>query len=42
MNPDSPSDSVEKNLPANAGDTDSVSGLWRFHMPDHATYVRHV
>ena len=27
MNPDSPIDSVEKNLPANAGDTDSVSGL---------------
>ena len=42
MNPDTPGESVEKNLPANPGDTGSVSSLQRFHMPDHATHVIHV
>ena len=28
-----PSGSVLKNLPANAGDTDSIPGLGRSHMP---------
>ena len=26
-------DFPDRNLPANAGDTDSVPGLGRFHMP---------
>ena len=30
---DNPGGPVVKNLPANAGDTGSVSGLGRFHMP---------
>jgi hypothetical protein len=29
---DFPGDSVDKNLPANAGDTGSIPGLERFHM----------
>ena len=31
--PGLPGDSVVKNLPANAGDADSILGLGRFHMP---------
>ena len=31
--PGLPGDSVVKNLPANAGGTDSILGLGRFHMP---------
>ena len=31
--PDFPGGAVDKNLPANAGDTSSVSGLGRFHLP---------
>ena len=30
---DFPGGEVDKNLPANAGDTDSIPGLGRFHMP---------
>ena len=31
--PGFPGGAVDKNLPANAGDTSSVSGLGRFHLP---------
>ena len=30
---DFPGDSVDENLPANAGDIGSIPGLGRFHMP---------
>jgi len=30
---DFPGATVDRNLPANAGDTGSISGLGRFHMP---------
>ena len=32
-NKDFPGSPVIKNLPANTGDTDSIHGLGRFHMP---------
>ena len=31
--PDFPGGTVDKNPPANAGDTGSIPGLERFHMP---------
>ena len=30
---DFPGDAVDKNLPANAGDTGSIPGLGKVHMP---------